>query len=216
MANKIFITIGVILMAVTAIVGFKVLTQNHISYGTSEQSRTKGNPNSKIKIVEYMDLQCPMCALGAKKLKEYLEKYPEKIYIELHYFPLDMHKHALMAAQYAQCAAEQDKFWVLHDVLVDQQKSWSEATNAAALFDIYAKEIGLDMSRFKACVPSDRVKRVIEKDKQQGRDLAVRSTPTYFINGKMVVGIKLLEDELGTLLGIAKTPTEPVKPQEKP
>lgn len=202
--NKLLMTIVVLLLVIVSIVGIKILTQGKLGY-SAEKSRTKGNPDAPVKVVEYIDFQCPMCAMGAKKLKEYTDKYPEKIYLEMHYFPLEMHKHAMTASQYAECAAQQGKFWEFQDVMLDKQRSWSEAANATAIFDIYAKEVGLDMNRLKTCLPGKSVNQLIEKSKKEGRDLGIRSTPTYFVNGKMVVGIKLLQEEVDPLLGIPKS-----------
>lgn len=202
--NKSLITVLVILAAIAVVAGIKIMTQGQLAQ-SFETSRTKGNPGAAIKIVEYIDFQCPSCAMGAQKIKEYMQKYPDKIFLDMRYFPLDMHRHALVASKYAECAGRQDKFWAMHDLILEKQKSWTELTNVAPVFDIYAKENGLDMGKLKACLSADTVDQVIQRNRKEGMDIGIRSTPTYFINGKMVVGIKLLQEELDQLLGISKT-----------
>lgn len=200
--NKSFVTVLVIFAAIAVVVGIKIMTQGKLAQSSGDW-RTKGNPGAPIKIVEYIDFQCPSCAMGAQKIKEYMQKYPDKIFLDMRYFPLEMHRHALVASKYAECAARQGQFWPLHDLILEKQKIWTELTNVAPVFDIYAKESGLDMGKLKACLSADTVDRVIQRSRKEGMDIGIRSTPTYFINGKMVVGIKLLQEELDQLLGVA-------------
>ncbi|PIW64122.1 MAG: hypothetical protein COW13_01225 [Candidatus Omnitrophica bacterium CG12_big_fil_rev_8_21_14_0_65_50_5] len=199
--NKSLVTVLVIFAAIAVVAGIKIVTQGQLTQ-SSGTSRTKGNSGAPVKIVEYIDFQCPMCAVGARTIKDYMDRYPDKIFLDMRYFPLDMHRHALVASQYAECAGRQDKFWTMHDVILEKQKSWAETVNASTVFDIYAKESGLNMGKLKACLSDDNTAGVIQRSRKEGMDIGIRSTPTYFINGKMVVGIKLLQEELDHLLGV--------------
>ena len=174
----------------------------------SAAARTQGNPNSKVKITEYIDFQCPACAKGVALLSQYLQAYPGKIYLEMKYFPLEgMHQHAIRSARYAECAARQKNFWAFEDLLIIRQPQWRGLMNADAFFQQIARDVKLDPIQLEACLTSDEVRGVISAEKDSGTQLGVQSTPTYFVNGKMVVGIKSLEEELKILLG--GLPTSP-------
>lgn len=160
------------------------------------KARMKGNPKAGLRVVEYIDFQCPSCAKGSKILGRYLKEYPEKISIELKYFPLAMHSHAFKSAYYAECAARQGKFWPFHDLLIERQKQWRVLKDAEPTFQNMAKEIELDSIELEACLQDKQVTEKIMKDRNEGQLLGVKSTPTYFINKKMVVGSKFLEKKL--------------------
>lgn len=165
-------------------------------------SRSKGDPKAPIHIVEYLDFECPACARGSKLLKDYYEKYPSKFYLEVHYYPIPrIHDHALQSALYAECAARQGKFWPFEELLIEKQSQWSRMLNAESVFREIASNVNLDPVKLSACVNDDNVKTMIFREKSEGKSRGVDSTPTYFINGKMVVGPNPLTDELSVLLG---------------
>ena len=175
----------------------------------ASSQRSKGNPKANFKVVEYIDFQCPACAKGAKILREYVEQYHDKIYLSMKYFPLSqMHKYALLASQYAECAAKQNKFWPMHDRLIDQQSLWDRMLNAETAFRDMAKEIGLDISLLDVCLADKKTEAGILADKEKGKSLGVQSTPTYFINEKMMVGTKSLQTELDNYFGKKTAPPE--------
>ncbi len=162
-------------------------------------ARAKGNPNAKVKIVEFIDFECPACAYGSKLLKENMEQHPQDIYLQVKYFPLTgMHHHAMPAALYSECAARQGKFWPLHELMMPQQGQWSQLLSADPVFLDMARAVGADMTVLQACVASEDANKAINDEKSLGQSMGVQSTPSYFINGKMVVGTKSLLDELDT------------------
>ncbi len=194
-------TLILILTAAAAVLGVRWYLESSRSAVQTTQTRAKGHPNAPIQISEYIDFQCSACAAGAKQLKEYLAQYPDKIHLEMRYYPLvNMHPHALPAARYAQCAAKQGKFWSLHDLLIERQNEWKVLTNADSAFLQMAKEVPLDMKSLEVCLQDENIVKTIFEEKDQGSSLGVQSTPTYFINGKMVVGVKSLTDMLLPLL----------------
>lgn len=156
--------------------------------------RVKGDKNAKLHITEYIDFQCPSCAYGAKYLNDIMNQKPGLIRLEMRYFPLRMHKHAVMASRYAECALQQDKFWEYHDRLIDQQKNWKNLVNAMPAFDQLAQDVGLEPAVLQQCLSDESVLDEIERHKAEGKALGINSTPTYFINGEMVVGTKSLMD----------------------
>ena len=159
--------------------------------------RAKGDPKAKVQIIEFIDFQCPACAAGALKLKEYFAGHPDDIHVAMKYFPLiAAHKHAMTSSMYTECAARQGKFWALHDILVERQAQWSPLISAEGMFTQFAREAGMDEKALRSCLASGDLEQSIMQDRDLGRSLGVQSTPTYFINNKMVVGSKSLVDEL--------------------
>jgi len=169
--------------------------------------RAKGNPRAPVKIKEYIDFQCPACAEGAKFLTAYMQANPQKIYLELKFFPLTNHKHGLTSSRYVYCAGQQKKFWPFHDLLIERQRQWSGLGDVHPFFQGIAQEVGLDKQKLEECLLDDATEKEILEDKAEGQGLGVQRTPTYFVNGNMVVGYKSLIDEID--LNTAEMPTLP-------
>ena len=200
--NKRNATILLLLVAVAAVGGLKYfLESSRGGVGKGVASRSKVKPSAPIKIVEYMDFQCPACAKGAEYLKSCFVKYPDKFYLQMKQYPLGMHRHAMQSARYAHCAAQQGKFWPFHDALVERQKQWESLISADSVFRQFAQEAMVDMKQLDVCLQNERTNTEILEEKEKGASLGVKSTPSYFVNGKMVVGFKSLAVELGALSG---------------
>jgi protein-disulfide isomerase len=207
--SKTKITGLLISFIVILVIIIKVVLSN--SSGTIDPvaARSIGPEQAKVNIVEFIDLECPACAHGAIMLKDYVSRYPQSIHLQIKYFPLmNIHRHAMQVAAYAECVARQGKFWPFFDSLMPQQPQWSPLVNAEGIFDQIAKGAGVDMSKLKSCIASDDVSTTIMNEKALGRSLSVQSTPTYFINNKMIVGTKSLTEELNNYFPNS-APTEP-------
>lgn len=162
-------------------------------------TRAQGPKDARVQIVEFVDFQCPSCAGGFKILKEYVGKHPKDIHVQIKYFPLyKVHAHAKQSALYSECSAVQGKFWPFVDKLFDRQQQWAPMINADKAFMDIAQEVGVDLGALNACLVSEKTFGSIDQDRQLGNTLAVNSTPTYFINNKMVVGVKSMQEELRT------------------
>jgi protein-disulfide isomerase len=122
-------------------------------------------------------------------MKELLAKYPGRVKLVYRDFPGTNHPQANQAAQAAQCAAEQGKFWEYHDALFTRQ---GQATGWD--FPGLAKELGLRPEPFAACLSEGRYREEVAKDLQDGLKLGVTSTPTFFVNGRPMVGARPLAD----------------------
>lgn len=201
--NKLVSTLVIVLVLAGLIVGAKVLLAPK-KMGVMDQvnlqtARTKGDPQARVKIIEYVDFQCPACAYGIKLLKTYFEQHPNDIFIQVRYFPLtQMHHHAMLSALYSECAARQGKFWALDDLMIPQQSQWEQLISPDPVFQSMAAQVGMNIDQLNACLSSDDTRKVINDEKSLGQSLGISSTPTYFINGKMVVGAKSMTDELKT------------------
>ncbi len=168
-------------------------------------ARAAGDPKAAVHIVEYLDFQCPACAYGAKQIHNYLETFPGKIYLEVKYFPLGGHVHSMGATKYAQCSARQGKFWPYLSTVFERQAQWKGLFDAQPAFVQIIKDIGADANKIQSCVANDDIRKEIMAEKDAGVALGIQSTPTYFINGKMFVGVKPMMEEVERLLGAVPT-----------
>lgn len=148
-----------------------------------------GAAQAPVTIVEFSDFECPYCRRSVPILKELLAKYPDKLKLVYRDFPGPNHQQALSAAEAAQCAAEQSRFWEYHDALFIRQ-----APTTAWDFSSLAEDLGLHQSPFNACMKENRYREEVLKDLRDGLKLGVTSTPTFFINGRPLVGARPLAD----------------------
>ena len=160
------------------------IDQNTVLAGATH---TIGNQNAPLNVVEFGDFQCPACAQAEPILKKILSQNREKIYFTFRHYPLTFHKNARIAAQAAEAASIQGKFWEMHDLIYQNQKEWSDSTGAEEIFERYAEDIGLDKSKFKDDI--DKTTAIINDDYALGNKVGVQSTPTFYINGKKYSGV---------------------------
>lgn len=159
-----------------------------------------GGKNAKVTVVEFSDFQCPYCAKGSKILGQIKEKYGNKVKIIFKQFPLPFHRHAKLAAEASLCAHEQGQkyFWRLHDSMFADQNSLDKAGLVAQ-----GKKIGLNVKKFETCISSKKFAKTVDRDMAQGKKVRVKSTPTFFVNGRQVNGAyplatfaELIDEEL--------------------
>lgn len=198
-------TVIVLALSVIAILGGRWITG---FYGKGKivvlaDEKSKGNLDAEIRIIEYTDFQCPACSMGAKVLHEYLKLYPDKIFLTYRHFPLpSLHPEAVRMAIYAECTAKQGKFWPYHDYLFENAHLLSRSISPAGKMRDKAQELQLDMKAFNTCVDAPETELTVLQEKEAGKDLGVQATPTYFLNGVMVVGSANIKKELEKILGI--------------
>lgn len=147
---------------------------------------TKGSPLAEAKVVltEYSDFQCPACSLYFPLIKKVSEEFKNLTVVYRH-FPLPQHKNARPAAQAAEAAGKQGKFWEMHDMLFENQKAWSESNKAEEIFISYAEKLGLDIQKYKQDFDSSETKTKLTADYQSGVS-EINGTPTLFINNQKI------------------------------
>lgn len=163
-----------------------------------------GTAQAPVTIIEFSDFECPYCRRSVPILKELLEKYPGKLKLVYRDFPGPNHQQALSAAEAAQCAAEQNRFWEYHDALFTKQapaNGWD--------FSALAEDLGLRQSPFDACMKEHRYRQEVLKDLQDGLQVGVTSTPTFFINGRPLVGARPLSDFQAIIDPLLNVPSSP-------
>jgi protein-disulfide isomerase len=151
-------------------------------------SYAKGPKNAPVTVVVWSDFQCPYCSRVEPTLKQLEDQYAGKLRLVWKNQPLPFHPHAMPAAEAAMAAGEQGKFWEMHDQLFANQQALSPE-----LYERLAKELGLDLNRFKAALESGKFKAAIQADSAAGTAVGAGGTPTFFINGRQLVGAQPLD-----------------------
>jgi protein-disulfide isomerase len=161
-----------------------------------------GSSNSQLKIIEYCDFEGPFCnRFFSETLPTIKEKYIDTGKVMLVYsdFPLSFHPNAQMAAEAAQCAHAQGKFWEMHDLLFENQTRLNRT-----VYKQLATQIGLNEKEFIACIDSSQYAPEVQHDIENAADLGVSATPTFFIGEKTIVGayptddfVQIIENLLG-------------------
>lgn len=173
-------------------------TKVAVSAAQKEQLKvgnSKGDSASKVVVTEFGDFQCPACGNIEKSLEAtVLPQLGGKINFVFKHFPLtQVHKNALSSAYASESAAEQGKFWEMHDVLYAKQDEWSELADPQAKYEAYATQIGLDIAKFKSDMKASAVKARVERDKKLAEDLKLPGTPSFFVNG-VYIELNTVED----------------------
>jgi protein-disulfide isomerase len=146
--------------------------------------------SGKVEIVEFSDFQCPFCQqFFNNAYKDIKAKYVDtgKVKLTFRHYPLSFHQNAEKAAEAAECANRQGKFWQYHDVLFT--KAQGDGTNLdITSLKKYAKDLNLDTNKFTTCLDNGETAEVIKKDIADAGKAGVTGTPTIFIDGKKIVG----------------------------
>lgn len=156
----------------------------------SESDWLVGPDNAVVTFIEYSDFQCPYCASFAPVLEQVQKENPDKVRIVFRHFPLPGHANAIIAAQAAEAAGLQGKFWEMHDVIFARQAEWSPMSTEDArtwLVD-RAGEMDLDAARFTADLISDELAAKISEAQANGQAIGIPGTPFLLINGKTYQG----------------------------
>lgn len=173
-----------------------------------------GAADALITIVEFADFQCPFCQHAAGILKE-LQSRPEgrKVRLVFRHFPLSFHPWAQIAAEAAACANLQSPkhFWEIHDWIFENQKTLSAANARARLLEAAGKIPGIDVKAYQSCVETSHTSQLIKEDVAVGTAHDVRGTPTFFINGRRIAGMRSLEDLLASIADAEKEESTFVK-----
>jgi protein-disulfide isomerase len=143
----------------------------------------KSNLNSVVTVTEFIDFQCEACrAAQTRIIKPLLEQYAYQMRYEVKHFPIyPNHRYSKEAAEAAECAADQGKFWEFEEMNYENQEKLSPSAISG-----WAKELGLDIDLFERCRKSDIKMAIVDASQQEGKQMGVNGTPTFFVNGKRV------------------------------
>jgi protein-disulfide isomerase len=160
---------------------------------------SRGPDDARVTVVEFSDFQCPFCSRALPVLKEIEQANGKEVRVVWKHLPLPFHPNAMPAALAAEAARAQGKFWEMHDKLFANQQALSEASYAQ-----FAKELGLDLARFEAARKAPETRKRVDEDLAAATTAGVNGTPTFVVNGEVVVGSVALRDALDRQLKRAK------------
>jgi protein-disulfide isomerase len=146
-------------------------------------SPVRGPADARVTLVEFSDFECPFCSAAVKQVDIVMAAYPKDVKLIYKQFPLSMHPHAQFAAEASLAAREQGKFWEMYDLLF---KNYQRLSRENVM--LWAKQLGLDVDKFKADIDARKYKAVVEKDLADGEAAGVYGTPSFYINGKQYNG----------------------------
>jgi protein-disulfide isomerase len=227
--KKFYITLGGLAIVGIAIIAYLATAPNSASTATTidpnlpppvVEGHLMGSPSAPIEIAEFADFECPGCAQFATMTEPDMRKRIVEAGLarfRFYDFPLPQHPNALAAHLAAACAADQSKFWEMHDRIFQNQHRWNGGAtrNPKSLFSRYAKEAGLDENAWDDCYDEKRHLARINASIAEGNKRGVRSTPTFVI-GNMLVNDVLTYDELKKLVDsatvLARKPAAPAPP----
>jgi protein-disulfide isomerase len=160
-----------------------------LAVAVTSDDPSQGSATAPVTVVEYSDFQCPFCQRVMPTLKELRAKYGDKMRLVWKDFPLvQIHPQAFVAAQAGNCAREQGKFWEYHDRLFANQQALQPE-----FLKKYATEVGMDAAKFNECLDSAKYEEKVQESLGVGAKLGITSTPTVYVNGRMVNGAQPIE-----------------------
>jgi RNA polymerase sigma factor (sigma-70 family) len=151
-----------------------------------DRGPSQGPVDAPVTIIVFTDFQCDFCGKVLGTIDELLEEYPDQVRLVVKQFPV--HSTAVLAAEAALAAEEQDKFWQMHDLMIANQDDLGEE----ALVE-HAKTAGLDVKKFRAALAGRAYRDEVEAEQAAGKEVGVEGTPCFFINGKKFVGAQPIE-----------------------
>jgi protein-disulfide isomerase len=159
-----------------------------VSFTITDKDHSFGSKNAKVTLVTFSDFECPYCGRFYPTVKEIMKQYGDKVRVVFKHFPLSFHKNAQKAAEASECAAEQGKFWQMHDKIFENQQLLSFDQLKA-----WAKDLKLNISQFNSCLDSGKFAQKVQADMQEGAQKGVDGTPATFVNGILVSGAQPFE-----------------------
>lgn len=154
-----------------------------------------GTDSAKVTLVEFSDFECPACKAAKPIVESLLTKYNGQIQFVYRFFPLPSHEFGFISAEAAEAAGRQGKFWEMRNKLFEISPSLAKSD-----LDQAAKGLNLDIVKFDSDLDSDAVRQKVLNDQADGNALGVNATPTFFINGKRLVGSDGLATAISSLL----------------
>lgn len=185
--------LAVVVVVIALLVGVFALTsnnkngQNGVPAASQPTNHVLGAGKKGVTLIEYGDFQCPTCKQFFPILNEVKKEYGDDITFQFRHFPLtQIHPNAMAAHRAAEAAGKQGKFFEMHDLLYQEQDTWSSLPDPTSVFEGYATQIGLNIDQYKSDVASEAVAAAINADTKAGNEAGVSGTPTFILNGQKI------------------------------
>jgi protein-disulfide isomerase len=151
---------------------------------------SRGAEDAPVLIEEYADYQCPACGMvGTLTLPQIMRDYVDTGKARFVFFDFPLHEgNSELGAMAARCAADQDAYWPMQKVLLGRMREWGTDRNPKNRVRTYADGLGLDGRALMDCVDSNKYREIVLASQMRARQLGINQTPTFFINGQVVVG----------------------------
>jgi len=146
---------------------------------------SRGPANAPVTIVEFSDFQCPYCGRAQDTIDRVIAKYGKQVRLVFRDYPLDIHPNAVPAAIAASCARSKGKYWEMSRAMFADASKLSPRDLVAT-----AASLGMDSTAFRACMDDPDAQRGMQRDMADGRALGISGTPTFYVNGIMIVGAR--------------------------
>jgi protein-disulfide isomerase len=145
-----------------------------------------GSKQAKVTLVEFGDYECPFCGALNPIIEKLLANFQgnKDFNYVFRNFPLPQHQYAKLAAEAAEAAIAQGKFWEMHNKIFDNQNAWTSNSQPLDVFAGYAQGLGMDVNKFRDAVGANQAQDKIVEDLDDGNALGVNATPTLYLNGK--------------------------------
>lgn len=161
-----------------------------------------GSEAAPVVVHEYADYLCPYCGMVASlTIPQIMERYVETGKVRFVFFDFPVHpgEKAILGAEAARCAGDQNAFWPMNKVLMQRMREWEEKRDPRGMFEDYAAGLGLDGSALRSCVEARKYRDVVLRSQLRARQLGLGSTPTFFINERRV-GEALGFDQMAAII----------------
>jgi protein-disulfide isomerase len=192
---------AIIAIIVLVFLGIVIISNHNSSDGSSGKptSHIEGQGTSGVKLIEYGDYECPICEEFYSVVKQVQAKYDTQIYFQFRNLPLtQIHANAFAGARAAEAAGLQGKYFQMHDELYENQNAWASASDPTTFFATYAKDIGLNVTKFKTDYASARVNNAINADLAAFKKTGdAQATPTFYLDGKKLDNNSLIDQTTG-------------------
>ena len=165
-----------------------------LSQDVSAEDHVQGVAHATYTLVEYGDYQCPSCGDAAPIVKKLQKHFGKKLRFVFRNFPLEQHEFAEAAAETAEFAASENKFWEMHDALYENQTEFEDE-----LFPELAKKLGLKWEALDKALGAGTFAERVKKDLESGEESGVQGTPSFFVNGKLHKGSFAYEELLSAI-----------------
>lgn len=156
-----------------------------------ENDHVKGNIDAPVQMIIYDDFECPFCAGFAKTVDQIVENFGDQVVVAFRHFPLRFHPNAISAALASECAAEQDEFWAMHDLLFADNLAGEMSIEE---FKKDAEELDLNSTQFNDCLDSEKYMDKVQEHIEEGKQFGITGTPANFINSIPYPGAIPFED----------------------
>jgi protein-disulfide isomerase len=159
---------------------------DYVTSGLVNGTYLPANSSASATLVEFGDYECPACGVYSPFVQKLLTDYAGKFNYVFRNYPLTQHANAPISSAAVEAAGLQGKFWQMHEKMYASQNDWANLSDPSSVFAGYAKDLGLDVTKFNTDLNSQPVKNKVQSDFNDGNTIGITETPTFYLNGKKV------------------------------